>query len=272
MKKLLLFGAVAMASLSASAQVTGYGEGDTIDNFTVVDVNGVTHDLYEYAEAGKYILLDFFFDTCGPCQATTPIFNEFHDKYGCNEGDVICISMNNGTDTDAEVIAFEDTYGGDFNHAPAISADGGAGDVDDDFGVSAYPTYTLIAPDKTLLVADIWPLDDVGTFENAFPDGAISEMPCSVNLDEIETTLNLDNVYPNPTSGNLTIEFTTSSAQAVSVSVINLIGEQVATLFEGTVVVGQHREIADLSDLSAGIYMLRIDMNGKTVTRKLIVE
>ena len=60
----------------------------------VTDVYGVQHNLYEYADDGKYIYLDFFFDTCGVCQQTIPIFNEFFDKYGCNQGDLIMISMN----------------------------------------------------------------------------------------------------------------------------------------------------------------------------------
>ncbi len=272
MKKMLLFGALALASFTSSAQVTGYAVGATVDNFTVTDVNGNEHDLYAYAEAGKYILLDFFFDTCGPCQVTTPIFNEFHDKYGCNAGDVICISMNNGTDTDEEVIAFEETFGGPFNHAAAVSNDGGAGPVDDAFGISAYPTFCLIGPDKTLLNGDIWPIADVSTFENAFPDGAITEMPCSVNVTENTIEFNLDRVYPNPTSGNVTVEFTTATAQRAQMTVINLIGEQVAVLFEGILPAGQHREVTDLSGLAAGIYMLRIDIAGKTTTRKLIVE
>jgi len=57
---MLLIGAIAFASFTSSAQIQGYGVGDTVDNFTVTDTNGNTHDLYAYAEAGKYILLDFF--------------------------------------------------------------------------------------------------------------------------------------------------------------------------------------------------------------------
>jgi thiol-disulfide isomerase/thioredoxin len=66
------------------AQTTNYNVGDIVDDFTVTDIYGVEHNLYEYTDAGKHIYLDFFFDTCGPCQTWQPTFSEFYDKYGCN--------------------------------------------------------------------------------------------------------------------------------------------------------------------------------------------
>ncbi|MFT7073200.1 hypothetical protein [Patiriisocius sp. Uisw_017] len=56
--------------------------------------------------------MDFFFDTFPPCQLTQATWNEFYDKYGCNEGAIKMISLNNGTDTNAEVITFQEEYGG----------------------------------------------------------------------------------------------------------------------------------------------------------------
>ncbi|MFY8136841.1 MAG: TlpA family protein disulfide reductase, partial [Flavobacteriales bacterium] len=163
MKKILLsFGII--ASLGASAQVNNFTVGEVIPDFTITDVDGVEHSLYEYCDNGQYVMLDFFFDTCPPCIQTTPIFNELHETYGCNGGDLVCLSVNNGTDSDAEVLAFEENYGGTYSHSPAISADGGSTAVDDLFGISAYPTYCLIGPDRTLVNADIWPISSLASF------------------------------------------------------------------------------------------------------------
>ena len=182
MKQTLLAVALLLSTLSFG-QVQNYNVGDVVNNFIVTDVHGVEHNLYEYTAQGKHVYLDFFFDTCVPCQTTTPIFNEFYDKYGCNEGDLIAISMNNGTDGDAAVIAFEEQYGGPFNHSPAVSADGGAGAVDSDFNIAAYPTYCLISPENTLLENDIWPLTGVETFEATFPeDFDPPVMACSLGI------------------------------------------------------------------------------------------
>ena len=112
-KNTILFICLALG-VNAFSQVQNYNIGDVVDDFTVTDTDGNEHNLYSITAEGKYVFLDFFFDTCVPCQTTTPIFNELHDKYGCNEGEVYCISINNGTDGDAEVIAFEEPYGGPF--------------------------------------------------------------------------------------------------------------------------------------------------------------
>ncbi|MEM0519437.1 TlpA family protein disulfide reductase [Aequorivita flava] len=78
-----------------NAQVNNYSVGDVVDDFTVTDIDGVEHNLYSITAQGKYVWLDFFFADCVPCQQTAPIFNEFFDKYGCNEGLVFCLSINN---------------------------------------------------------------------------------------------------------------------------------------------------------------------------------
>lgn len=123
------------------AQVRNYQIGDQVDDFTVTDVHGMEHNLYSITAEGKYVWLDFFFVDCVPCQGSAPTFNQFYDKYGCNEGDVYCLSINLGYDSDARVIQYEEQFGGPFNHAPAASGDGGCGPVTSNFGVNAFPPF-----------------------------------------------------------------------------------------------------------------------------------
>lgn len=266
MKKITSLLLLFVFSFFGHAQVNNYNVGDIVDDFTVTDIHGVVHNLYDYAADGKYIYLDFFFDTCGPCQVTTPIFNEFFDKYGCNDGDLIMISMNDGSDTDAEVEAFENAYGGPFNHAPAISADGGAGAVDINFGVNAYPTYCLIGPDTTLLEKDIWPLTDVGTFEATFPTGLDPEvMECFLGLlDDVNTSDFL--LYPtisNGTNINLRLD---NQVNEVKVVVYDISGKRV---FE--------KEYATSSivlnlNVNSGTYLVQVNTDSGTTVKKLIIN
>lgn len=154
----------------SQAQIQGYSLNDVVDDFTVTDIHGDEHNLYTYTSEGKYVFIDFSFTSCGPCQTTAPIFNEFYDKYGCNNGEVVCMSMFGtlSTDHDPEVEAFENTYGGTFNHAPAISVDGGATPVDSNFNPAAYPTVCLIDPDNKIIKLDIWPINGIGDLEATF--------------------------------------------------------------------------------------------------------
>tara|TARA_B100000809_G_C15136674_1_gene530924 strand:+ start:52 stop:849 length:798 start_codon:yes stop_codon:yes gene_type:complete len=265
MKKITSLALLLMLSITSIAQVNGYNVGDVVDDFTVTDIHGVEHNLYEYAEAGKYIYLDFFFDTCGPCQQTTPMFNEFFDKYGCNQGDLIMISMNNGSDSDAEVEAFENAFGGPFNHAPAISAEGGAGDVDADFNIAAYPTYCMISPDKTLLVSDIWPLTGVETFEATFPNGLDPEvMECTI-LGVTEVANASFSIFPTVSNGqNITIVM--NNQKTTNVRIYDITGREVYANDTNS------NTIEFSMNVSSGTYFVKVKTESSSATKKIIIK
>ena len=261
MKKITLV--VFLLGLLGNAQVNNYSIGDVVDDFTVTDVHGVEHNLYTITASGKYVYLDFFFDTCGPCQQTTPIFNEFYDKYGCNSGDLYMISINDGSDSDAEVIAFENQFGGSFNHAPAVSAQGGSAAVDNNFGVNAYPTYCLIGPDNTLVERDIWPLTGVETFEATFPTGFEPQvMQCTLGLADA-TTYDL-NIYPTVSNG----EFTINLPRRVEsyVAIFNTLGQQV---FQNNY---SDKNINLNLQLAQGVYLIKVTADNNSVTKRIIIE
>lgn len=267
MRKILLSLIFAGLTAVSFGQVTNYSVGDVVDNFTVTDTEGNTHTLYDITASGKYVMLDFFFDTCPPCQSTTPLFNEVHDKYGCNDGDLYCISINNGTDSDAEVDAFEATYGGSFNHAPAVSADGGGGTVTTNFGVGAFPTYCMVGPDNKLAVADIWPVGSVADFENGFPSAFNpTVMSCStaglpeLNISELT-------VFPNPANVDLNISFESEAVSTASIEVVNLLGEVIISENMETVA-GVNQQMINVAELSTGVYFARISMNQEVATVK----
>ncbi|MBK7555579.1 MAG: T9SS type A sorting domain-containing protein [Flavobacteriales bacterium] len=244
------------------AQATNYPNGSTVADFTVTDVGGNTHSLYSYTSQGKYVILDFFFDTCPPCQATSPYFSELNQTYGCNEGDLICLAMNNGTDSDAEVIAYEATYGGPFAHPPAVSMDGGGGTVTNTFGVGAFPTYCLIGPDNLMKNYDIWPVSDMSTFVAAFPPGSgINPQACVVGLDEAGR-IAFTEVFPSPTTGIVTVTFNAANAGNLSVEVYDMLGQLAISQGFGSLSMGAQRTL-DLSALADGQYVLKLVANGQ---------
>ena len=125
----------------------------TAVDFTVTDVHGNTHNLFSILDSEKHVIIDFFFTTCPPCVASVPILNQAYTDYGCNMGEIIFLSMDAG-DTDAQVLQYENSYGG---LLPSISGVNGGGDaVNSAYGISTYPTVVLIAPDRTVLEQDIY--------------------------------------------------------------------------------------------------------------------
>tara|TARA_B110000467_G_C18312760_1_gene479300 strand:+ start:298 stop:984 length:687 start_codon:yes stop_codon:yes gene_type:complete len=151
MKKIYLT-MLACASLSLSFAQTGL---TTAVDFTVTDVHGTTHNLFTYLDDGKHVVVDFFFTTCGPCIASVPTLNAAYTDYGCNTGEVIFLSIDDG-DSDALVLQYENDYGG---LLPTASGnDGGGNAVNSAYGINAFPTVILIAPDRTILNNDIFPV------------------------------------------------------------------------------------------------------------------
>jgi len=268
MKKITLFLVTLLISVCSYSQVQNYNVGDIVNDFTVTDVEGITYNLYTETSAGKYVFLDFFFDTCFPCQTTTPIFNEFHQKYGCNDGEIFCISINNGSDSDPEVIAFKNEFGGPFEHAPAVSADGGAGPVDDDFGISAYPTFCVINPNNEIIILDLWPITGVNTFEGGFPVGFNpSPMECKPIL-AIENAIFLDqvSVFPNPVRASQNIQISLPEVTETSIVVFNILGKQI---YSGNY---NSDSISIPMNVNTGTYFVQVNSDRGSVTKTLLVK
>ena len=72
-------------------------------------------------------------------------------------------------------------------------------------------------------------------------------------------------VYPNPVKANFTL--TTASAEAKNISVYNVLGAEVLRAKK----IG-NRVNVDITGLNKGIYILKVEENGKIATQKLIVE
>lgn len=266
MKNLLFSLAFLTLPILVNAQATNYNVGDIVDDFTVVDTDGMEHNLYSITASGKYVFLDFFFVNCGPCQTWQATYNELHDRYGCNEGQVYCLSINNGFDNDQQVIQYEETFGGPFNHAPAVSNEGGGEAVDANFGVSAYPTFCLISPDNIIINTDIWPLTGVETFEAAFPAGFDPEpMECNV-LSVVEPSALEVSLYPNPVNAQETLHVRLSQSQKGIYSVYSINGR---VLFQGSIL-GDSVDIP--ARLSSGTYFLSIESDQGNVNMNFVVR
>lgn len=77
--------------------------------------------------------------------------------------------------------------------------------------------------------------------------------------------------FPNPFNGNTQISFTAPAAGKVSFKVTNLVG----SIIENRTIsatAGSNFINVDASNYSAGIYMYSITMNGKTITKRMVVS
>lgn len=272
MKRSVLVLSLTVTSLFASAQTNNYPNGSTVANFTVTDIEGVSHTLYDYTSQGKYVVLDFFFTTCGPCQQTAPYFNQLHETYGCNSADLICLTINNGQDNTTAVAAYEAAHGGTYHHCPAVSNQGGGQAVNTAFGVDAFPTYCLIGPDNHMLVNDMWPISSMASFVALFPTGSnIQPAACATGVAEVHATRRLS-VRPSPSNGLVTVDLDGMGAGNVEMEVLDMLGQPVRELALGGAVGGTLQKTVDLSTLNDGQYLCRfITSDGKRDVRRMVI-
>ncbi|MBI3235629.1 MAG: T9SS type A sorting domain-containing protein [Bacteroidetes bacterium] len=77
--------------------------------------------------------------------------------------------------------------------------------------------------------------------------------------------LDIEQIYPNPSSGTFNIQYTQSQTENGSLELLNSLGVKIKT-FDGL------PNNIDLSELNNGVYILQLKTNAKTILRKLIVN
>ena len=160
MKKLLLSVAVlaGIGGLKAQTPV-----GTIVNNFTLTDINGTTHDLFSYLDAGKMVVIDVSATWCGPCWSYhgTGALNSFFNAHGPNstandamvffvEGDPTTTAADlNGTGADTQ---------GDWvtgENMPIIDLADQASFENTGLDIAYFPVMYVICPNRTVLQSGV---------------------------------------------------------------------------------------------------------------------
>lgn len=92
----------------------------------------------------------------------------------------------------------------------------------------------------------------------------------STNVKSAMTASSTVELAPNPTSGSVMISFTTASDEEVSIVVSDLSGKEQMIIQNGFLSKGTHRMEADLSQLTAGTYIIRIASASENQTLRVV--
>jgi len=247
----------------------------TAPNFTFTDIHGDQHELQKALEQGFIVLIDMFFVDCGPCQTAAPEIQAIHDDY---QGKNVLVWSLSDVDSHAYIEEYKTGAGLTYT---AGGIDGGAEEAmalfKNQFSFIGYPTVSVICPDGSINW-DIWPYTTgAPEWRNAIEacgvedhDPYISLVSSVGKLDKLNGEWDLS---PNPASNStkLTVNFNVTTT--VQIDIINLVGQEVQTVFNGKTNSGQNEFEINTAELKNGIYFVKIQgENNFTRTLKLMVQ
>ncbi len=128
--------------------------GTIAPDFTVTDIDGVEHHLYDYLDEGKTVILDIFATWCGPCwsyhqgHTLEDIYQELGPN-GTNELMVLTIEADGNTAVDCITGADNCNTFGDWTEGvsyPLIDAP----EIRSLYSIAYYPTIYMVYPNRVL--------------------------------------------------------------------------------------------------------------------------
>jgi plastocyanin domain-containing protein len=78
--------------------------------------------------------------------------------------------------------------------------------------------------------------------------------------------------YPNPFIQSTTITFSSPESGVAEVTIVNLLGSQVARLFEGELAVGEHKFTWNANGITPGAYWAIVRMDGQVVQVPIVLQ
>jgi hypothetical protein len=79
-------------------------------------------------------------------------------------------------------------------------------------------------------------------------------------------------VYPNPAPNIFQFDLQTGRNVFVNVTLSNLEGKTIKTLFTGELIPGINKITADVNGLSSGFYLLNVQLQDRTMTKKVLIQ
>ena len=88
----------------------------------------------------------------------------------------------------------------------------------------------------------------------------------------VPTVFNLTQNYPNPFNPSTNLEFTVPTDGRATLKVFNMLGQEVATLFNDNAAAGvRHQVQFNAANLASGIYFSQLEFAGKVQIRKMLL-
>lgn len=123
--------------------------GGIAPDFTLTDIDGASHTLYDYLDQGKVVVLDFFATWCTPCNNNASEVERVYEDYGPDGNNTIMMFLlesSGRSDSDLEALqSFITTH----NVTCPSFHECENTDVPSDYEIGYFPTYYIVYSDRS---------------------------------------------------------------------------------------------------------------------------
>ncbi len=236
--------------LSAFASFAQLPANATAGNFTMTDLNGNAHTLYDYLNQGKTVYIDFSASYCPTCWGyhNTHALKNLYEQHGPNgtiSQDIVVLFIEiYASSSDDNVKGIGGNTAGDWTAGTPYPICNPAGqaltDIKNLFAVNYYPMIYAICPDKTTTL-----IGTVAT-ENLYAHVATCAAATAIEPVLAENI----GLFPNPSSDVFTLSLPDFSENQ-PLFIYNTLGEKVYETL-----ITENKTSLSLGHLPAGIYYL----------------
>lgn len=254
MKKILLTFLAVVTFCICEAQLK---VGSKAPNIILKDLNGVSHNLYNYLDSGVTVIFDIFATWCLPCKAfrNSHVFDSLELHYGMNGNitprkiKVFSIESDPSTTTNTLI---DWAKGNNYSY---VEFNG----IESIYPASAIPQFYVICPNRTISC------DTIGAFSESFKESFwLTYTDDCLRLAKTNHEfkgINGLKVIPNPTTNFINLQFELTTIQQFSIHLVNATGK--TSIYKeinpfGTSIF----ESIPVDNIAPGIYILEIKTVG----------
>lgn len=135
-------------------------------------------------------------------------------------------------------------------------------------------SYDVVTPNVNRMYL-VYAIQEYSSNVNARPVHNAMEQALSVgsSINPLLTTPSTEiTVFPNPFAGQTHVQFTLAKQENVQIRILDLTGKEVGMFNQGTMDAGSYTITLDASHLSAGMYLMNVNIGNQIITKKIEIQ